>query len=137
MCSATFYIIWYTLNKIAHFKSVPLLLTVSSIFWEKIVHMIFSKLFRYFLHYLVYFETKSCTMVFKFTPFYILILLIISKWNYTDNVIQIFYSPIVYFYMFSRIKFKIISQSKQPLCCQNNQSHTIYCSKLKRNNPKL
>ena len=69
MCSATFYIIWYTLNKIAHFKSVPLLFTVSSIFGDKIVHIVLSKLFRYFLHYLVYFETKSCTMVFQVYSF--------------------------------------------------------------------
>ena len=33
-----FYDVWYTLNKIAYFRSVPLLFIVSSIIGDKIVH---------------------------------------------------------------------------------------------------
>ena len=68
ICSATFYRIFG--DKIVHegySKTVPLLFTLSGIWF------------------------------FKFAPFYILILLNISRQNNTNNVIKIFYSPIVFF----------------------------------------
>ena len=106
-------------------------------FETKLCMMVLPKLFRYFLHYLVYFEIKSCTMVFQVCSF-----LHSHSFNYFKakvykqchyNILQ----PYCILLCFVECEFWT-NQIKVNFtkCCQNNLlSHTIYCIKFKGNSP--
>ena len=106
-----------------YLKSVPLLFISSGILKTKLR---ISNLFRYFLLYLVYLETKLCMMVlpkivpllftpssifwhkiirdgFSNLPLSMYNLFIISWQNYANNVIQIFCVPFVFFWLFCKM----------------------------------